>query len=85
MCGLKYSCHIKFLGCSTYHDELKPYNSENCGLSAQRVVDSALSYFDTSAMLAGVQYEYNHEQNVYCTSKYNVKYLVHGTWSVVQL
>ena len=48
--------------------QTKSIQSENCRLAAQRLVDRGLPYFDQSAQLAGVQYEYNHKQTVYGTS-----------------
>ena len=41
--------------------------------------DFVLPYFDTSAQLAGVQYEYNHKQTVYGTSTIrNIQYIEPG-------
>ena len=41
----------------TNHSELKPYKAETVGTQSGH--NSVLSYFDTSAKFAGVQYEYN--------------------------
>ena len=50
-----------------WYSELNSHEAElqaNC----TEMIYSVLSYFDTSAKLAGVQYEYNHKQIVYSTS-----------------
>ena len=41
----------------------------NFSLTAWRFFESVLTYFDISVLLAGVQFEYNHKQTVYGTSR----------------